>query len=245
MWKCFSHYIQLLYLPAHTSHILQPLDLTIFGPLKHAYRKHARQLYIQENTPPFGKLRFLIIYLTKARTEAITNQNIKAGWRAAGLWPLNPRKPLRSNQLLPQRSPQRSPQQTQQNQPFHTPQNRNDILELMRRLHRSPRSPSFRLAGRKLTKAHDHLIYKKSLWDKESRSLKAQIELWQPRKRAIIKPNPNEKFVNIKQIMKAKEEVKAKEALKQRRAKTWQRDHSPERAMNQHSFEKLCSQWQL
>ena len=115
----------------------------------------------------------------------------------------------------------------------------------MRRLYRSPRSPFFRLAGRKLAKAYDQLIYKKSLWDEESRSLKARIQLLQPRKRVIVKPNPNEKFVNIEQIMKAKEEVKVKEALEQRRAETWQRDHSPERVMNQYSFEELCSQWQL
>ena len=81
--------------------------------------------------------------------------------------------------------------------------------------------------------------------DEEFESLKAQIQLLQPRKRAIVKPNLNEKFVNIEQIMKAKEEAKAKEAFKQRRAEAWQRDHSPEKDMNQHSFEDLCHQWQL
>ena len=189
MWECFSHHIQLLYLPAHTSHVLQPLDLAIFRLLKHAYRKHSHRLYLQEDTSPFCKSGFLLC-LAKARTEAITSQNIKAGWRAAGLWPLNSQKPLRSSQLLPQRLPQclpqRLPQQTQQNQPFRTPQNRNDILGLMRRLYRSPCSPSFCLAGKKLTKAHDQLILKKSMRDEEFESLKAQIQLLQPRKRAIV-----------------------------------------------------------
>ena len=81
------------------------------------------------------------------------------------------------------------------------------------------------------------------MWDEEFKSLKARIQLLQPRKRAIVKPNPNEKFVNIEQIMKAKEETKAKEELEQRRAEAWQRDHSPERDINQHSFEELCSQY--
>ena len=49
--------------------------------------------------------------------------------------------------------------------------------------------------------------------DEETQSLKAWIELLQPRKRVIIKPNPNEKFINIEQIMKAKEEAKVKEEL--------------------------------
>ena len=249
MWECFNHHIQLLYLPAHTSHILQPLDLAIFGPLKIAYRKWARQLYIQTDTSCHGKSRFLI-YLKKARNEAITSQNIKAGWRAAGLWPLNSRKPLCSSQLLPQRSSQRSPQQLQQgnqqaNQPFYTPQKRDDIQVLMRRLHKSPRKSSFRIVARKLAKAHDQRTLEMAMQDYKTQSLKAQIELLRPRKRAIVKPNPNEKFVNIEQIMKAKEETKEKEELERRRAETWQQDHSPDKAMNRHSFEDLCFQWQL
>ena len=81
--------------------------------------------------------------------------------------------------------------------------------------------------------------------DKETQSLKTRIELLQPRKRAIIKPNPNEKFVDIKQIIKAKEEAKVKEELEQQRAKAWQQAHSPDRTMIQHSLEDLCFQWQL
>ena len=89
MWECFNHHIQLLYLPAHTSHILQPLDLAIFGPLKTLYRKHSRRLYTQTDISALGKLRFFLC-LIKARAEAITSHNIKAGWRVSGLWPLNP-----------------------------------------------------------------------------------------------------------------------------------------------------------
>ena len=247
MWECFNCHIQLLYLPAHTSHILQPLDLAIFGPLKSAYRKHAGRLYMQTDTSGFGKSGFLLCF-AKARNEGITSQNIKAGWRAAGLWPLNPRKPLRNGQLLPQHSPQRLPQQTQQqqaNQPFYTPQRRDDIRSLMQRLHDSPRKAAIRVASRKLVKAHDQLTLKSAMRDEEVQSLKAQIELLQPRKRARVKPNPNEKFVNIVQIMKAKQEAKDKEAVEQRRAEAWQQNHSPDRAMHQYSFEELCFQWQL
>ena len=247
MWECFNYHIQLLYLPAHTSHILQPLDLAIFGPLKLAYRKHAGRLYMQPDISGFGKSGFLLCF-AKARNEGITSQNIKAGWRTAGLWPLNPRKPLRSGQLLPQHSPQRLPQQTQQqqaNQPFYTPQRRDDIRSLMQRLHNSPRKAAIRVASRKLVKAHDQLTLKSAMRDKEMQSLKAQIELLQPRKRAIVKPNPNEKFVNIEQIMKAKQEEKDKEAVEQRRAEAWQQNHSPDRAMHQYSFKGLCFQWQL
>jgi hypothetical protein len=33
---CIEHAIDLLILPPHTSHVLQPLDVSMFSPLKHA-----------------------------------------------------------------------------------------------------------------------------------------------------------------------------------------------------------------
>ena len=38
MWECRQHRIHLLYLPAHTSHLLQPLDLAPFSVIKSKYR---------------------------------------------------------------------------------------------------------------------------------------------------------------------------------------------------------------
>jgi len=34
MWECYLNNIYLLFLPPHTSHVMQPLDLTVFFPLK-------------------------------------------------------------------------------------------------------------------------------------------------------------------------------------------------------------------
>ena len=45
IWDCFQNQIYIIYLPAHTSHVLQPLDLSVFSPLKTAYRKWAGHLY--------------------------------------------------------------------------------------------------------------------------------------------------------------------------------------------------------
>lgn len=39
MWLCFRHNIRLLFLPPHTSHVLQPLDLAVFSSLKAATGK--------------------------------------------------------------------------------------------------------------------------------------------------------------------------------------------------------------
>ena len=115
----------------------------------------------------------------------------------------------------------------------------------MQRLYNNSRKVTIRIATRKLVKAYNQLMLKITIRDKETQFLKVRIKLLQPRKRVIVKPNPNEKFVNIKQIMKAKEEAKAKEELEQQRAEAWQQAHSPDRTMNQHSLEDLCFQWQL
>lgn len=99
MWECFKHNIHLLFLPPHTSHVLQPLDLSIFSPLKRAYRHHLGLLAIMNDSTPIGKRNFLECY-KKARIDAITDANIKAGWSASGLWPVRMSKPLMNRLLL-------------------------------------------------------------------------------------------------------------------------------------------------
>ncbi|KAL5612103.1 hypothetical protein BROUX41_000349 [Berkeleyomyces rouxiae] len=44
MYLCYTHNIRLFFLPPHASHVLQPLDLPVFGPLKTAYQKELRYL---------------------------------------------------------------------------------------------------------------------------------------------------------------------------------------------------------
>jgi len=38
MWEAYSNNIHIIYLPAHTSHVLQPLDLSCFSVLKTGLR---------------------------------------------------------------------------------------------------------------------------------------------------------------------------------------------------------------
>jgi hypothetical protein len=99
MWECFSNNIQLLFLPPHTSHVLQPLDLAVFSSLKASYRKQVGFLSLQTDSTPIGKRNFLRCYY-KARFDGLTAKNIKSGWRAGGLWPINSAKPLLSRLLL-------------------------------------------------------------------------------------------------------------------------------------------------
>ena len=99
MWLCFQHKIHLLFLPPHTSHVLQPLDLSIFSPLKATYQKELSNLSLLSDSTPIRKRNFLHCY-RKARERSLVPQNIKAGWKATGLQPPNMAKPLISRLLL-------------------------------------------------------------------------------------------------------------------------------------------------
>lgn len=78
--------IDLLILPPHSSHVLQPLDVGLFAPLKRAHgaeteaasRLDAGRIERAERTDMF----------IRARRGAITMANIKSGWRATGVAPV-------------------------------------------------------------------------------------------------------------------------------------------------------------
>jgi len=71
MWECRQNNIQLCFLPPHTSHILQPLDLGCFGPEKRRYREEIRKMASSNDTGMVHKLHFIQCY-QKARTEGLS-----------------------------------------------------------------------------------------------------------------------------------------------------------------------------
>ncbi|KAM9874815.1 transposase [Verticillium dahliae] len=99
MYLCYSNNIHLVFLPPHTSHVLQPLDQSVFGPLKAAYRKELGYLEQWNDSIVVGKRSFLACY-RKARQSTFTAQNIRSGWKSTGPWPANMAKPLLSPLLL-------------------------------------------------------------------------------------------------------------------------------------------------
>lgn len=85
---CEAHKIVPLCLPPHSTHILQPLDVSIFGPLAKAYKKRLHDTAIY-GALAITKKEFLEIYQA-ARSEAISSSNIASAWRATGLIPYDP-----------------------------------------------------------------------------------------------------------------------------------------------------------
>jgi hypothetical protein len=91
---CLLNRILLFILPPHTSHLLQPLDVAIFGPLKKRLTTALEHLNAAQLVR-IHKHEWMEAYI-KARTEVLDTQHIDSSWRGAGLFPFNPKRALRT-----------------------------------------------------------------------------------------------------------------------------------------------------
>jgi len=115
---CMDYRIALMRLPPHTSHVLQPLDVGLFGPLKTTLSTHQDTLF-RLHVARIRKVEWLIAYV-KARATAFRPDNIIGGWRKAGLIPLNAQRVLQELDL-PKTPPPSEPEP--QLLPISTPDN--------------------------------------------------------------------------------------------------------------------------
>lgn len=89
---CMENGIDLLILPPHCSHLLQPLDVGVYGPMK---KYHALEVdrYTRAGIHRIQRAEWIELF-QQIRAKALTPQNIQSGWRGAGLMPFNPRRVL-------------------------------------------------------------------------------------------------------------------------------------------------------
>lgn len=90
---CVAHNIILLCLPSHTTHILQPLDVSFFRPLATNYSKTMSKAKELATGHKVTKMQFTQYYKT-AREAAATTQNIESAWQKSGLIPFDPARIL-------------------------------------------------------------------------------------------------------------------------------------------------------
>ena len=100
---CTINKIITLCMPAHTSHFLQPLDVSCYSPLKHTYG-YKMQDFAHQRIYHIDKMDFLSIYL-KVRPSVFSSQNIKSRFLATGLLPYNPQHILSLLSVLTTPSP--------------------------------------------------------------------------------------------------------------------------------------------
>jgi hypothetical protein len=94
-------------MPPHSSHILQPLDVGCFGPLKTAYGRQIEN-YMRRYINHITKLEFLPAF-KEAWKATFTKENICGGFRGAGLVPYNPEHVISNLDIKLQTPPPPSP----------------------------------------------------------------------------------------------------------------------------------------
>jgi hypothetical protein len=102
--------IDLLILPPHCSHLLQPLDVGVFGPLK-KYHAYETDRLLRAGINRFQRSEWVTLYQT-IRLKALSVENIRSGWRGAGLVPFSERRVLSQLPLPLQLQPTTPQQQT-------------------------------------------------------------------------------------------------------------------------------------
>ncbi|KAG6989535.1 hypothetical protein FocnCong_v020986 [Fusarium oxysporum f. sp. conglutinans] len=194
MAKCYLNNVYLLFLPAHCSHVLQPLDLGCFSSLKAAYRTLVGEHTALTDSTRVGKQRFLDFY-ARAREIGFRKENIRSGWRAAGLWPVNTNKPLASRWVMVLTKSALPPSETHD---IVTPKRGGDVVKLFSA---KSSSPSSRLSIRKAAAALDKVAIELAMKDREIERLRAQLEAAQPKKKRKIRQDPNECFISLAQVL--------------------------------------------
>jgi 4-hydroxybenzoate polyprenyltransferase len=223
---------------------LQPLDLSIFGPVKTIYRSEISRISCLTDSTPIGKATFLGAY-HKARTGALTIRNITAGWKASGLWPVNRSKPLLSRLLAQPLEPIATPAaatvvaetllQIEPRDLLATPHHSSQVSKLARTfITASTDQKTARLLFRKIGRSLDGQSTKLAAAEATIQKLELQIDHLRPRKRAKVKESPNSRFVQIDQIVKAQKRL----AQQLEPARLSQLTSSIE-------FEAQCHEWQL
>lgn len=87
---CLEHQIYPLVLPAHSSHILQPLDVGLFSPLSHAYSRELDAFTYGDPSIYVTKADFFKIF-SRARQQAFTANNIISSFKNTGIVPFDNR----------------------------------------------------------------------------------------------------------------------------------------------------------
>jgi hypothetical protein len=85
---CEEHKVITLCMPPHSSHLLQPLDVRCFGLLKKAYGREIEHL-IRCSITHVSKTEFFPAFYA-AFQATMTEENIRAAFRGAGLIPIDP-----------------------------------------------------------------------------------------------------------------------------------------------------------
>lgn len=205
--------VQLLYLPAHTTHKTQPLDRSVFSALKNYFRQNTRVFGTAVASAPVNKQRFLYCYRDAAR-RGMSARNIISGFRETGIWPYDASKILNDPEaIVEERRPPEQPSTPTKRQPhaensiIRTPQQSQDIRRAvdLARQHVSPTSRSVRAPVAKIGDVLDKKNADIAALREALRTARRDLEAQKPRTKTRVKENPNDSFARVEDITAAQE----------------------------------------
>ena len=85
---CHENKIVLFCLPAHTNHLLQPLDKVFFGPLKSNWRKRTQQFMQEHRGTPVDKISFGRVF-SRALLDTSIPSLVTTAFCSCGIWPVD------------------------------------------------------------------------------------------------------------------------------------------------------------
>ena len=80
--------LDVLTLPSHSSHKLQPLDVGVFAPYKKAFGKY-RHAWVLRHTESLATKQILVMWISLDLQRALTKSNIEGGFCATDIWSFN------------------------------------------------------------------------------------------------------------------------------------------------------------
>jgi hypothetical protein len=167
---CDRFKIIVMILPPHSTHRLQPLDVSCFLALATAYSQEITNImHISQGVCSMSKRMFWPLF-KKAWEKSFTEKNIELAWEKTGIWPFNANRVL--NEISPR--PQTPPQDNASIEAtLKTPYTSKAIRQFQKAYIQNPD----KIKMRKLFKANETLAAQASIAEHRAKGLQQALQI--------------------------------------------------------------------
>jgi hypothetical protein len=223
---CMLNKVWLVFYEPHCSHVVQALDVGVFGLLKKRLRKYlcdspCMALGITPSKEDVMKA------LRLARLDVLLPEVIKKAWATAGIYPRDRSKPLSSKYVMLEKEgvakakPAAPAAGARPKTPefsvfdpkyvMETPSTGQDLRRSCRKFatdYSAFNMPAQRLVTRKASKALDRQAEKIAFLEAKVQYLQAKVSRSVPKKRKKVKPAPGRKFAMMADVRRVKRRMR-------------------------------------